>query len=139
MSFLETPPPHLLRLMPIFLRLVSILPSEEGQSHNTRTEQQPGGGFGDGCPIQRKGCIECGWCPTSHNVHAHAQPVGIEQVIPGPCLQVSHTGGKWRRPSATDWPRCRQPVELSAVSERHLRDKEIMIGRQVERRSEGQI
>ena len=65
--------------------------------------------------------------------------VVIEGGIPGPCLQVSHTGGKWRRPGPTDWPRCRQPVELSAVGERHLRDKEIMIGRQIEGRSEGQI
>src|SRR5260370_26466775 len=74
---------------------------------------------------QRERGVERG---PSHDVHADAQPVRIQVRVADPALKVRHSGRE-RSTRRHDRP-CRGEPEEVSTGQLHLRDEEVVIGRE---------
>src|SRR5262249_2039980 len=90
-------------------------------------------------PVERERGVKRWKRTASDDVLTDPQPVRIQHCVTRPRLQIGNARGEWRRANSADRPRCREPIELSTVGELHLRNEEVVIRRQVERRGEGDV
>src|SRR5262249_15598006 len=79
--------------------------------------------------VQRERGIKRRSRVSPYNIGSYAQPIGLQVFVADPTLQI---GIKRSSPVANNRFRRRQPEEIPII-QLHLRDEEVVVGRQLER------